>query len=98
MPPATDWRSPRAYDELNRLDRAGFAWEFLRRNADYQRDYARTVRRIASGVVDEETALAQLGSQWGLIFRLQSEASPESRATAVAAGARTGRRHPRRCA
>ena len=33
MPPEY-WRSPETIDRLNRLERPGFAVEFLRRNAD----------------------------------------------------------------
>ncbi len=39
-----DWRSPRFAEALSRLDRAGFAREFLRRNPDYRADYNRVVR------------------------------------------------------
>ena len=45
--PTEYWRSPETIDHLNRLERPGFAVEFLRRNADYRRDFARTQRQIA---------------------------------------------------
>jgi len=32
MPPASDWRSLTGHEYLKRLNRPGFAWEFLRRN------------------------------------------------------------------
>ena len=38
MPP-TDWRKPETYEKIRDLDAAGFAWEYLRRNPDYQRAY-----------------------------------------------------------
>jgi hypothetical protein len=38
MPPVPDWRSAAAYAYLNDLNPAELAWEFLRRNPDYQRD------------------------------------------------------------
>ena len=34
-----DWRSPDYVEALKDLDRAGFAWEFLRRNPAYREDY-----------------------------------------------------------
>ncbi|MHC2721943.1 transcriptional regulator domain-containing protein [Bradyrhizobium diazoefficiens] len=34
--PTQYWRSPETIERLNRLERPGFALEFLRRNADYR--------------------------------------------------------------
>ena len=42
--PISDWRSQETIEQLNRLDRPGFAAELLRRNADYRRDHAQTLR------------------------------------------------------
>ena len=39
MPPVPDWRSAAAYAYLDDLNPSELAWEFLRRNLDYQRDY-----------------------------------------------------------
>ena len=36
-----NWRAPGAYEELRSLDAPGFAWEYLRRNPEFQRDRAR---------------------------------------------------------
>ncbi len=63
-----DWRSPRFAEALSRLDRAGFAWEFLRRNPDYRADYKRVVREGQGGAAD-----AAVGERWGLCFCLRSE-------------------------
>jgi hypothetical protein len=35
-----DWRSASAYEYAAALDAAGLAWEFLRRNPDYQNAYS----------------------------------------------------------
>ena len=63
-----DWRAPGAYEELRSLDAPGFAWEYLRRNPEFQRDRARLEaaarRRILSAA--EEDAFAH---RWGLRFR-----------------------------
>jgi hypothetical protein len=67
--PTSSWRSPDTIEQLNRLDRSGFALEFLRRNADYQRDYKRTLRQIARGNVDPDMARSRLARRWGLRFR-----------------------------
>ena len=47
MPRTMDWRSQNAGDALKELDRAGLAWEFLRRNPEYREDYRRALERIA---------------------------------------------------
>ena len=54
------WRSPETIEQLNRLERPGFAVEFLRRNAGYRRDYARTLRQIAGASI---TDAAQFGAR-----------------------------------
>ncbi|RYD70531.1 MAG: hypothetical protein EOP84_26530 [Verrucomicrobiaceae bacterium] len=33
--PVGDWQDPRPYEALNSLDRAGLAWEFVRRDPRY---------------------------------------------------------------
>jgi hypothetical protein len=60
MPPVPDWRSAAAYAYLNDLNPAELAWEFLRRNPDYQRDY-----RAAAGHTEFPEALTL---RWGLPF------------------------------
>jgi hypothetical protein len=67
--PTEYWRSPETIDRLNRLERPGFAAEFLRRNTGYRRDFARTQRLIARASVDAETARSGLARRWGLRFR-----------------------------
>jgi hypothetical protein len=67
--PTEYWRSPETIDRLNRLERPGFAAEFLRRNVHYRKDFARTQRLIARAAVDAEAALVGLARRWGLRFR-----------------------------
>jgi len=67
--PTEYWRAPETIDRLSRLERPGFAVEFLRRNHDYRRDFVRTQRQIARASVDAETARAGLARRWGLRFR-----------------------------
>ncbi len=64
MPRRPDWRSPSNYDYLEQLDRAGMAWEFLRRNREYRKDFV----RILDATAREATAIAE---RWGLSFRLR---------------------------
>jgi Proteobacterial transcriptional regulator-like domain len=67
--PTEYWRSPETIDRLNRLERPGFAVEFLRRNPDYRRDFARTQRHLALPTVDAEAVRAAFARRWGLRFR-----------------------------
>lgn len=66
--PISDWQAPETIEQLNRLDRPGFAAELLRRNVAYRRDYARTFRRIMRGRADPDEAQSDLARRWGLRF------------------------------
>jgi hypothetical protein len=57
---------------MKRLERPGFAAEFLRRSPAYRIDYASTRRRIAAGAASEDRALADLARRWGLSFPFRS--------------------------
>jgi hypothetical protein len=78
-----DWRSPAAYAYLNDLDLAGFAWEFLRRNPDYRRNF----RNIGGKPKRENQSTQQSMTHWGLRFRHQSGAARRHRSTELAAAA-----------
>ncbi len=65
----SSWRSPETIEHLNRLDRSGFAVEFLRRNASYREDYAQTLRQSARFADDPSPARSALARRWGLCFR-----------------------------
>ncbi|WP_184064407.1 transcriptional regulator domain-containing protein [Sphingosinicella soli] len=62
-----DWRLQTTERALNRLERQGFAWEFLRRNPDYRSDYDRLrsapASRPGASLPHRSAAL-----QWGLRF------------------------------
>lgn len=62
-----DWRSPDYVEALKDLDRAGFAWEFLRRNPAYREDYD----RIDEDPEASELSPGRIGGNWGLSFRLR---------------------------
>ncbi|WP_394893328.1 transcriptional regulator domain-containing protein [Mesorhizobium sp. AaZ16] len=69
-----DWHHDSAYDYVSRLPRTAWAWEFLRRNPKFQRDYAKTapaftVRRHAEIGIIELTTGASPITQWNLLFR-----------------------------
>ncbi len=79
MPDDESWRSPDATAYLNRVQRAGFAWEFLRRNPDYRSDYENISRDLANGTMTALEAASALTQRWGLSFRVRSTATKRSR-------------------
>lgn len=69
--PAPDWQNPDRYTAINEVDRAGLAWEFVRRDPQY-RDVVTAGEAISdvapTGVTilpDEPPPL----DAWGLSFR-----------------------------
>ena len=63
-----DWRNPAAYEELRSLDAPGFAWEYLRRNLDFQRHRAELETAARHGPLTAADADAFAG-RWGVRFR-----------------------------
>ncbi|WP_456865599.1 transcriptional regulator domain-containing protein [Bradyrhizobium sp. USDA 4503] len=61
--PGTDWRSEEAYRSLKKAEAADLAWEWLRRDHDYQKDYGRLSRRERSSATTD-----QFRRKWGLSF------------------------------
>lgn len=60
----SDWRSPEAYAIMQDAEAADFAWEFLRRNADYREDHRRLQNRGSLFAVSRK-----FRQRWGLSFR-----------------------------
>jgi hypothetical protein len=58
-PDISRWRSSEIYENLDTLDAPDLAWEWLRRNTDYQKDYARA---------DSPSLRRELRRKWGLQF------------------------------
>ena len=68
MPDGAGWRSPEATDYLEDAQGPGFAWEFLRRDPDYRREYHRMSLHMAGGSSPELEAALALAQRWGLKF------------------------------
>jgi len=66
-PDTSRWRSAEDYAYLDQLSAADLAWEYLRRNPDYQDDYR------AAGSAD--TSDPGWSARWGLRFPDRSGAS-----------------------
>lgn len=68
-----DWRDAEQYRHLLELDRAGWAWEWLRRHAAYEGEAcpANSVRRSAQDPKLDVIAVSSetVSSRWGLCFR-----------------------------
>jgi hypothetical protein len=60
----SDWRSPQSYTIMQDAEATDFAWEFLRRNADYREDH----RKLQSGG-SLFTVNPKFRQRWGLSFR-----------------------------
>lgn len=73
--PWLNWRSNEAYDYTSGLPRRGWAWEFLRRNPGYQRDWGHLApafefpRTGSHPIVCRLTGELPDLARWGLLFR-----------------------------
>lgn len=84
-PDTSRWRSSPSYDYVDHLTAPDVGWEWLRRNEDYQRDYA----EFASASSASPSLIERAGEAWGLRFPCCS--FPEvDRGTSILA---PGRRH-----
>ena len=62
--PKFNWRSldDTYYDHIEQAEMTGIAWECLRRNASFERDY----QTISSS---DRTLSGRIRQHWGLVFR-----------------------------
>ncbi|WP_456791621.1 transcriptional regulator domain-containing protein [Bradyrhizobium sp. USDA 4506] len=58
-----DWRSESAYQDVKEAEAADIAWEWLRRDREYQQDFRALLRSKQPGGTD------QFRRKWGLTFR-----------------------------
>ena len=63
-----DWRNPSAYEELRSLDAPGFAWEYLRRNPDFQQERRKLEQANRRGALNQIEVDA-FARRWGVRFR-----------------------------
>lgn len=85
MPEQGTWRISTAYDYVNELDAPDLAWEFLRRNPEYQQDYNRLKQRG----LGEDQAAAALSAKWGLSFRRRPRTSGTRRERSLVSDSRS---------
>ncbi|MCP1835435.1 hypothetical protein J2R76_003772 [Bradyrhizobium sp. USDA 4532] len=60
--PGADWRSESAYREVKKAETVDLAWEWLRRDCEYQKDYRALVSSKQSRATDA------FRRKWGLTF------------------------------
>ena len=61
---AVDWRSEQDYANFEKAETANVAWEWLRRDSEYEQDFANlTANERSSGTPH------QFRKKWGLSFR-----------------------------
>ena len=69
-PDASLWRSPAHYDHIDDLTASDLAWEWLRRNDDYDHDY----EKLGSADADQRVLIEKIRREWGLRFPDRSPA------------------------
>jgi len=89
-PDTSRWRSSETYDYLDDLIAPDLAWEWLRRNADYQSDFADSGR---SAVAAQRFA-ALVRPRWGLLFRDRPLARRHEHYRFLDPRCRSGHSHP----
>lgn len=65
IPDTSGWRDAAAYEFMDGASADDLAWECLRRNADYQRDYAHLLKIFRL----DEPLPRGMSDRWGLRFR-----------------------------
>ncbi|MER8705143.1 DUF6499 domain-containing protein [Mesorhizobium sp. M1088] len=88
-PDTSQWRCSSTYDYLDDLVAADLAWEWLRRNADYQRDYAEAERTDA----DRKRLTNMLRMRWGPRFPCRPDSQCRQDNGVLGAGIRSGHSH-----
>lgn len=64
VPDTKEWRQPSTYDFMDEVGTDDLAWECLRRNAKYQKDFSKS---LATADTDEQQAEV-IQNRWGLRF------------------------------
>ena len=74
-----DWRRSETYDYTRPLPRRGWAWEFLRRNPDYRREWVPLPDKATTETIRPALTVLTLRAtgqgrpRWGLLFRQFTE-------------------------
>lgn len=82
-PDTSRWRSSESYDYVDSLIAPDLAWEWLRRNVDYHRDFADAARQT----INPDRSATLIRDRWGL--RFPDRSSPSSARYVGVLGARS---------
>ncbi|SBW02395.1 conserved hypothetical protein [uncultured Alphaproteobacteria bacterium] len=93
-PDASGWRSLIRYTHVADMTASDVAWEWLRRNESYDRDF----RALADGTGDPRALSEKIGQRWGLRFPGGPDAGSDRSAADLASPGRYKRRRPWRAA
>lgn len=88
----SQWRSSPAYEFVDELAAPDLAWEWLRRNRDYQQDYA----NAPMGAGDAGYWAKALRRRWGLTFPGRSKAERDRGHRLLGSGSGPGHHSPHR--
>ncbi len=83
-PDPSQWRASASYDYFDDLGISDLAWECLRRNGDYQRDYVKALKEMD----DPEQANTSFRLRWGLQFPCSSRSQRGRGAGSLDSGSR----------
>lgn len=64
LPDASRWRSAANYEHVGTLSASDLAWEWLRRNEGYDKDY----EALSHPSADREQLMEKIRHHWGLRF------------------------------
>lgn len=96
MAEQSSWRSSSTAEHYAAHDFADFAQEYLRRNGDYQRDWAETEMRAANTSDPANQLKEGLAERWGLCFPLCTRCISQRKSGFVVDRGYAGCRSPRR--
>lgn len=91
-PDASGWRSSERYDHVDAMTATDVAWEWLRRNEAYDKDF----RALVDSKDDPHAMIKKIGRRWGLRFPRGPVAGSGRSARGLASPVRHQRHHSRR--
>ena len=88
-PDTREWNKPSNYDPIDTMEVNGVAWEFLRRNRQYQADYKDSTLREPEPAESETNDIQSspgngISPKWGLRFCRRSTADVPAAAAILA--------------
>ncbi len=96
MTDQSSWRSPSTAEHYEVHDFGDFAQEFLRRNSDYQSEWAHAEMRATENIDCADKAKEGLAGRWGLCFPLRAGCKAERKSGFVVARGHAQRRDARK--